>query len=112
MNSRRSQASLANRSAYSIIAIASVALIVPASRETLAQTPPATESTEITPDAAAQEAAPKIPDDQLDSLVSPIALYPDPLLAQTLAASTYPVEVIQLQQWVKKNPGLKDQALR
>ena len=42
MNSRRSQSSLANRSAYSIIAIASVALIVPASRETLAQTPPAT----------------------------------------------------------------------
>src|SRR6476620_4870537 len=111
MNSRRSQASLANRSAYSIIAIASVALIVPVSRETLAQTPPATESAEVTPNAEAQEAAPKIPDDQLDSLVSPIALYPDPLLAQTLAASTYPVEVIQLQQWVKKNPGLKDQAL-
>jgi Protein of unknown function (DUF3300) len=111
MNSRRSQASLANRSAYSIIAIASVALIVPASREMLAQTPPATESAEVTPNAEAQEAAPKIPDDQLDSLVSPIALYPDPLLAQTLAASTYPVEVIQLQQWVKKNPGLKDQAL-
>jgi Protein of unknown function (DUF3300) len=111
MNSRRSQASLANRSAYSIIAIASVALIVPASREMLAQIPPATESAEVTPNAEAQEAAPKIPDDQLDSLVSPIALYPDPLLAQTLAASTYPVEVIQLQQWVKKNPGLKDQAL-
>jgi hypothetical protein len=111
MNARRSQASLANRSAYSIIAIASVALIVPASREMLAQTPPATESAEVTPNAEAQEAAPKIPDDQLDSLVSPIALYPDPLLAQTLAASTYPVEVIQLQQWVKKNPGLKDQAL-
>jgi hypothetical protein len=62
MNSRRSQASLANRSAYSIIAIASVALIVPASREMLAQTPPATESAEVTPNAAAQEAAPKIPD--------------------------------------------------
>jgi len=89
MNSRRSQSSLANRSAYFIIAIASVALIVPASRETLAQTPPATESAEVTPNAEAQEAAPKIPDDQLDSLVSPIALYPDPLLAQTLAASTY-----------------------
>jgi hypothetical protein len=31
---------------------------------------------------------------ELDSLVAPIALYPDPLLAQTLAASTYPLEVI------------------
>src|SRR6266480_433270 len=55
--------------------------------------------------------APKIPPDQLDSLVAPIALYPDPLLAQTLAASTYPLELIQLQQWLLKNPGLKDQAL-
>jgi hypothetical protein len=42
--------------------------------------------------------APKIPPDQLVSLVAPIALYPDPLLAQTLAASTSPLELIQLQQ--------------
>ena len=55
--------------------------------------------------------ASKIPPDQLDSLVAPIALYPDPLLAQTLAASTYPLELIQLQQWLLKNPGLKDKAL-
>jgi len=53
----------------------------------------------------------KIPPDQLDSLVAPIALYPDPLLAQTLAASTYPLEVIQLQQWLEKNKSLKDKAL-
>ena len=54
---------------------------------------------------------PLIPPDQLDSLVAPIALYPDPLLAQTLAASTYPLEIIQLQQFLAKNPGLKDKAL-
>src|SRR5262245_39799985 len=58
-----------------------------------------------------QEAASKIPNDQLDSLVSPIALYPDELLSQTLVASTYPLEIIQLDQWMKKNPNLKDQAL-
>jgi hypothetical protein len=57
------------------------------------------------------EEAAKIPPDQLDSLVAPIALYPDPMLAQTLAASTYPLELIQLQQWLAKNSGLKDQAL-
>jgi hypothetical protein len=57
------------------------------------------------------EDLPKIPNDQLDSLVSPIALYPDPLLAQVLAASTYPLEIIQLQQWLGRNSGLKDQAL-
>src|SRR4029434_5695008 len=55
--------------------------------------------------------APKLPNDQLDSLVAPIALYPDPLLAQTLAASTYPLEVIQLQQWMEKNKNLQGQAL-
>src|SRR5437660_878673 len=56
--------------------------------------------------------APKIPNDQLDSLVAPIALYPDPLLAQVLAASTYPLEIMQLQQWLTKNKGLKDKALQ
>src|SRR5690349_10117636 len=53
----------------------------------------------------------KIPNEQLDSLVAPIALYPDPLLAQTLAASTYPLEIIQLQQFLDKNKSLKDKAL-
>ena len=44
------------------------------------------------PPAPANEEGAPIPADQLDSLVAPIALYPDPLLAQTLAASTYPLE--------------------
>ncbi|HEV8133067.1 MAG TPA: DUF3300 domain-containing protein, partial [Pyrinomonadaceae bacterium] len=48
----------------------------------------------------------KIPADQLDSLVAPIALYPDNLLSQTLVASTYPLEIIQLQQWLDKNQEL------
>src|SRR5436190_9301884 len=52
-----------------------------------------------------------IPADQLDSLVAPIALYPDPLLAQTLAASTYPLEIMQLQQWLSSHAGLTGQAL-
>jgi Protein of unknown function (DUF3300) len=60
---------------------------------------------------AGQETAAKIPPDQLDSLVAPIALYPDPMLAQVLAASTYPLEIIQLQQWLEKNKNLKDKAL-
>jgi len=61
--------------------------------------------------AAANAEASPIPPDQLDSLVAPIALYPDPLLAQTLAASTYPLEVIQLEQWYANNKYLKDKAL-
>src|ERR1700757_3335335 len=52
-----------------------------------------------------------LPPQELDSLVAPIALYPDPLLAQTLAASTYPLEVIQLQQWMNNNKSLQGKAL-
>lgn len=63
------------------------------------------------PAAAIEEAPARIPPEQLDSLVAPIALYPDPLLAQVLVASTYPLELIQLQQWLGKNPGLEGDAL-
>jgi hypothetical protein len=70
----------------------------------------ACQSQQATPPAE-EEQAPKIPPDQLDSLVAPVALYPDPMLAQVLAASTYPLEIIQLQQWLEKNKNLKDKAL-
>ena len=36
---------------------------------------------------------------QLDDLVAPIALYPDPLVAEVLAASTYPMEIAEAEQW-------------
>jgi hypothetical protein len=42
---------------------------------------------------------------------APIALYPDPLLSQTLVASTYPLEIIQLQQWLDKHKDLKNKKL-
>jgi hypothetical protein len=45
--------------------------------------------------------------DQLESIVAPIALYPDPLLAQMLIASTYPLDVIAAQQWLDRNKSLK-----
>src|SRR5690349_13169999 len=51
-----------------------------------------------------------IPPDQLDALGAPIALFPDSMLRHTLVASTYPLELIQLQQWLAKHPDLsKDQ---
>src|SRR5262245_13186619 len=57
-----------------------------------------------------QDQTARIPTDQLDSLVAPIALYPDSLLSQVLVASTYPLEIVQLQQWLQRNAGLtKDQ---
>jgi Protein of unknown function (DUF3300) len=45
-------------------------------------------------------------DDELDSLLAPIALYPDPLLAQILPASTYPTEVADAEAWL--NSGGND----
>lgn len=60
---------------------------------------------------ASDTQAATIPPEQLDSLVAPIALYPDPLLAQVLAASTYPLEIVQLQQWMDQNKGLTGKAL-
>jgi hypothetical protein len=54
-------------------------------------------------DASQEQTAPKIPNDQLDALVAPIALYPDPLLSQVLVASTYPLEIIHLQQWLAQH---------
>ena len=53
----------------------------------------------------------KVSPEQLDSLVAPIALYPDPLLAQVLAASTYPLEIVLLQRWLETNKNLKDKQL-
>lgn len=49
--------------------------------------------------------------DQLDGLVAPIALYPDPLLTQILVASTYPLELVEAGQWLQRNPGLTGAAL-
>lgn len=47
----------------------------------------------------------------LDRLLAPIALYPDPLLAQVLMASTYPLEVVEAARWVKANPKVSGAAL-
>jgi Protein of unknown function (DUF3300) len=96
---------------HGVIAIFFLGLLTPVHSQTPAQQAQSQEMTTTTSDAADTEQAPKLPNDQLDSLVAPIALYPDPLLAQTLAASTYPLEVIQLEQWMEKNTNLKGKAL-
>ena len=44
--------------------------------------------------------------EQLDQLLAPIALYPDTLLSQILMASTYPLEVVEADRWLKRNPNL------
>ena len=49
--------------------------------------------------------------EQLDQLLAPIALYPDTLLSQILMASTYPLEVVEADRWLKKNPNLSGDRL-
>jgi hypothetical protein len=75
-----------------------------------AQTPPPS-----TPAPAAAAAAPSgaktFSKEELEQLLAPIALYPDALLAQVLMASTYPLDIVAAERWVKGNPGLKDKAL-
>jgi hypothetical protein len=48
---------------------------------------------------------------QLDDLVDPVALYPDPLLSQVLVACTYPLEIVEAVQWLQRNPTLSGSAL-
>jgi hypothetical protein len=54
---------------------------------------------------------PALSPDQLDNLVAPVALYPDPLLGQLLAASTYPLEIVEVQQWLQQNKNLQGSQL-
>jgi hypothetical protein len=48
---------------------------------------------------------------ELEQLVAPIALHPDALFTQILMASTYPLEVVAAERWIKSNASLKGKAL-
>lgn len=48
---------------------------------------------------------------QLDDLVAPIALYPDPVVSEVLAASTYPMEIAEADQWLRDHPHWKPSKL-
>src|SRR5262249_51284036 len=94
-------------------ALICAAVIAPGGVPLVAQQPPQQPAQQPAhPPAGGGEDAPELKSaDQLDSLLAPIALYPDPLLAQVLAASTYPLEVVQAQRWLKANPKLTGESL-
>ncbi|HMK43610.1 MAG TPA: DUF3300 domain-containing protein [Dissulfurispiraceae bacterium] len=48
---------------------------------------------------------------QLAQMLAPIALYPDSLLSQILMASTYPLDIVEADRWVRANPNLRGSAL-
>ncbi|MDX2495671.1 MAG: DUF3300 domain-containing protein [Desulfuromusa sp.] len=50
-------------------------------------------------------------EEELAQMLAPIALYPDALLSQILMASTYPIEVIEADRWLRENRGLTGDAL-
>src|ERR1700684_2054537 len=66
--------------------------------------PPDAVSPAVPPSAAPQP--PAFSQEQLDQMLAPIALYPDPLLSQILMASTYPLEVVEAARWSRANPSL------
>jgi hypothetical protein len=57
------------------------------------------------------EGAKKFSNEQLDQMLAPIALYPDSLLAQVMMASTYPLQIVQADRFVRQNKGLKPEQL-
>jgi hypothetical protein len=72
----------------------------------------AQDSGSSSPGADNQGTAPsKYSAEQLEQMVSPVALYPDSLLSQTLMAATYPIQVVECERWVEQNPGVKGDQL-
>jgi hypothetical protein len=73
--------------------------------------PPAALAQETAPtEDVSAEAASAFAAEELDTLMAPVALYPDPLLAQVLMATTYPVDVLKADRFLLKNTSLDDKA--
>jgi hypothetical protein len=87
-----------------VLSVGCIVLMAGMGAATFAQAP-------APPPAQAQGQGQTFAPQQLDNLVAPIALYPDPLLGQVLAASTYPVELVEAQQWLQANGNLHGQEL-
>jgi hypothetical protein len=73
-----------------------------------AQTPQTTSGTQNTTASNPQLLKPE----ELDQLVAPIALYPDPLLAEVLMASAYPTDIVMAERWLNTNKNLKGDQLK
>jgi hypothetical protein len=98
--------------------ICAILLFCPAYAAVAQQTPSTQQMPTAPPAAVAGQPQPERSDQpllkqqQLDQLVAPIALYPDPLLSNVLIASTYPLEVVQADRWLKQNQNLKGDQLK
>ena len=98
------KAGLARVTAHSLsLMLLSTAAYLPAASGQSVWAQVAARSTTGVPIQLAQQSnpAPTYAAPQLDQLLAPIALYPDPLLAQILMAATYPLEVVEAARWVQ-----------
>jgi len=59
---------------------------------------------------AAAQSQPAYSQPELDRMLAPIALYPDPLLSQIFMAATYPIEVVEAARWSRAHPALQGDA--
>jgi hypothetical protein len=84
-----------------------LAIVVATAVSAVAQQPAAT-----SPAGSSQPDQTLLKPEQLEALVAPIALYPDALLANMLAAATYPLEVVEADRFVKENKNLKGDTLK
>ena len=74
--------------------------------------PPPAQAPPAAPAAENQAPAPApFKPEELEQIAAPIALYPDPLLAQIFMAATYPLEVVQAARFMKDHPNLKEAQL-
>ncbi|MGC2210350.1 MAG: DUF3300 domain-containing protein [Candidatus Korobacteraceae bacterium] len=81
------------------VVLSAVMILIPMGQaDAFAQDAPPPTDQSAAPPPSAQPLTP----DQLNQLVAPIALYPDNLVAQVLAASTYPTQVVEANRWLKE----------
>jgi hypothetical protein len=106
---------------FAVIAFATVSweAVAQAPQPDNANPPPPAQSTpgqQTTPSAPQQapsdQQQQKLSEAELDQLVAPIALYPDPLLSEVLIASTYPLDLVEAKLWLDKNKSLKGKELK
>jgi uncharacterized membrane protein YgcG len=88
-----------------------VALALLGAQPALAQQPSPPPSATDGSQTSSDQGQQTLTEQELEQLVAPIALYPDPLLAQVLMASTYPLQVVQADRWVQSNPKVTGDAL-
>ena len=98
-------------SGWSLVLLLSLALLLATLPQKLWAQQDASAPDPQAPAPAAQARYTQLSSDQLEQLVSPIALYPDSLGSQILAASTFPEQVVEADRWVQTHPDLKGEDL-